>query len=430
MNEVKCPNCGTVFQIDESIYESIVKQVRDKEFESALARQESVWKNEKESAVKLAEEKTGRSYLEKLSDKDRKITELEGKLHLRESEEKVRLQEAVGKKEAELQQKEQEIVRLKSALGSKETEKELAVKEAISDREQKIADLNTALLTNRNKYETEKQSLKETFDEKLKLKDEQIAYYKDFKAKLSTKGIGESLEQHCADEFNKIRAAAFPHAYFGKDNDASGGTKGDFIFREQDESGTEIVSIMFEMKNEADETAVKHKNADFFKKLDKDRKEKNCEYAVLVTLLEPESDFYNQGIVDVSYEYPKMYVIRPQFFIPLITLLRNAGLKAVNANRELALVKAQNIDITNFEQSMKDFQDSFAVNVDRYHNNFETAIKQIDETISKLENVRDNLRKADNNLRIANDKAQKLTIKKLTRNNPTMKKKFEDLHNQ
>ncbi|MBQ5542949.1 MAG: DUF2130 domain-containing protein [Erysipelotrichales bacterium] len=430
MNEVKCPNCGTVFQIDESIYESIVKQVRDKEFESALARQESVWKNEKESAVKLAEEKTGRSYLEKLSDKDRKITELEGKLHLQESEEKVRLQEAVGKKEAELQRKEQEIVRLKSALGSKETEKELAVKEAISDREQKIADLNTALLTNRNKYETEKQSLKETFDEKLKLKDEQIAYYKDFKAKLSTKGIGESLEQHCADEFNKIRAAAFPHAYFGKDNDASGGTKGDFIFREQDESGTEIVSIMFEMKNEADETAVKHKNADFFKKLDKDRKEKNCEYAVLVTLLEPESDFYNQGIVDVSYEYPKMYVIRPQFFIPLITLLRNAGLKVVNANRELALVKAQNIDITNFEQSMKDFQDSFAVNVDRYHNNFETAIKQIDETISKLENVRDNLRKADNNLRIANDKAQKLTIKKLTRNNPTMKKKFEDLHNQ
>lgn len=430
MNEVKCPNCGTVFQIDDSTYESIVKQIRDKEFDAEITKQENVWKNEKDQAVKLAEEKTSGQYKDLLHKKEQEVQSLENKLQMRDAREKANLQEAVSKKESELQKKDLEIIRLKGELEGKKTEKELAVREAVSEKEKTIFELQTKMDAERRSHEIAEENLKSAYDEKLKDKDEQIAYYKDFKARQSTKMIGESLEQHCHDEFNKIRAAAFPRAYFDKDNDSSGGTKGDFIFRDYDENGAEYVSIMFEMKNEADETSTKHKNQDFFKKLDKDRTEKNCEYAVLVSMLEMESDLYNQGIVDVSYQYPKMYVIRPQFFIPLITLIRNAALNAADARRELALVREQNIDITNFEQSMKEFQDSFAVNVERFHGNFDQAIKDIQATIDKLEKVKESLRKADNNLRIANNKAQDLSIKKLTKDNPTMKKKFEELHNQ
>lgn len=374
MQEIKCPNCGEVFQVDETVYDKIVKQVRDREFDRELERREEllVSKNELE------------------------IEKLNAKLSAASTEKKLAVNQANSEKERELAEKDILISKLKGEIASKDSE---------------------------NKLKT--QALKEQYEEKIKLKDEQIEYYRDFKAKQSTKMVGESLEQHCDYEFNKIRASAFPNAYFEKDNDARSGSKGDFIFRDMDENGTEFISIMFEMKNETDTTSTKKKNEDFFKELDKDRREKNCEYAVLVSLLEIDNELYNTGIVDVSYKYPKMYVVRPQFFIPIITLLRNAAMNSLEYRQELETIRHQNIDISNFEEKMNLFKEGFSRNYRLASDKFQTAIDEIDKSISHLQKIKDALISSENNLRLANDKAEDLTIKKLTRGNPTMKALFD-----
>lgn len=374
MQEIKCPNCGEVFQVDETVYDKIVKQVRDREFDRELERREELLasKNELE------------------------IEKLNAKLSAASTEKKLAVNQANSEKERELAEKDILISKLKGEIASKDSE---------------------------NKLKT--QALKEQYEEKIKLKDEQIEYYRDFKAKQSTKMVGESLEQHCDYEFNKIRASAFPNAYFEKDNDARSGSKGDFIFRDMDENGTEFISIMFEMKNETDTTSTKKKNEDFFKELDKDRREKNCEYAVLVSLLEIDNELYNTGIVDVSYKYPKMYVVRPQFFIPIITLLRNAAMNSLEYRQELETIRHQNIDISNFEEKMNLFKEGFSRNYRLASDKFQTAIDEIDKSISHLQKIKDALISSENNLRLANDKAEDLTIKKLTRGNPTMKALFD-----
>ena len=383
MQEIKCPNCGTVFQVDESGYAQIVQQVRDKEFDKELKRREA----------ELAEKKE-----RDLTDKDREIDQLKAKLAAAQTEKKLAVTEAVQEKEKEISAKVTEITALKGQLTSKDAENKLKV-----------------------------QSLKEQHETELRLKDEQIEYYKDFKAKQSTKMVGESLEQHCLTQFNQIRMTAFPNAYFEKDNDARTGSKGDFIFREASEDGTEFLSIMFEMKNELDATATKHKNEDFFKELDKDRNEKKCEYAVLVSLLESDSELYNNGIVDVSYKYPKMYVIRPQFFIPMITLLRNAALNSLKYQRELQIVRNQQLDLQNFENEMQAFKSAFATNYERASKKFKTAIEEIDKTIDHLQKTKEALLSSENNLRLANNKAEDLSIKKLTKNAPSVKAMFEEI---
>ena len=374
MQEIKCPNCGEVFQVDETVYDKIVKQVRDREFDRELERREELLasKNELE------------------------IEKLNARLSAASTEKKLAVNQANSEKERELAEKDILISKLKGEIASKDNE---------------------------NKLKT--QALKEQCEEKIKLKDEQIEYYRDFKAKQSTKMVGESLEQHCDYEFNKIRASAFPNAYFEKDNDARSGSKGDFIFRDMDENGTEFISIMFEMKNETDTTSTKKKNEDFFKELDKDRREKNCEYAVLVSLLEIDNELYNTGIVDVSYKYPKMYVVRPQFFIPIITLLRNAAMNSLEYRQELETIRHQNIDISNFEEKMNLFKEGFSRNYRLASDKFQTAIDEIDKSISHLQKIKDALISSENNLRLANDKAEDLTIKKLTRGNPTMKALFD-----
>ncbi len=399
MQEIKCPNCGEIFQVDESSYDSIVKQVRDKEFSKEIEEREVRFANDKETAVKLA------------------------------------VAEAVGKSEKELSQNKEEILKLRSKIDALETEKKLAVAEAVTEKEreiskqkEQIALLNGQLETNEKTAQLKEQTIKENYEEKLKDKEEQIAYYKDLKAKQSTKMVGETLEQHCEVEFNKLRATGFQNAYFEKDNDVRSGSKGDYIFRENAEDGTEFISIMFEMKNEMDTTATKHKNEDFFKELDKDRREKNCEYAVLVSLLEADNELYNSGIVDVSYRYPKMYVIRPQFFIPMITLLRNAALNSLQYKQELAVIRNQNIDISNFEADMNDFKDKFSRNYRIASDKFKKAIEEIDKTIDHLQKTKEALLSSENNLRLANNKAEELSIKKLTRNNPTMAEKFAQLN--
>ena len=374
MQEIKCPNCGEVFQVDETVYDKIVKQVRDREFDRELERREELLasKNELE------------------------IEKLNARLSAASTEKKLAVNQANSEKERELAEKDILISKLKGEIASKDNE---------------------------NKLKT--QALKEQYEEKIKLKDEQIEYYRDFKAKQSTKMVGESLEQHCDYEFNKIRASAFPNAYFEKDNDARSGSKGDFIFRDMDENGTEFISIMFEMKNETDTTSTKKKNEDFFKELDKDRREKNCEYAVLVSLLEIDNELYNTGIVDVSYKYPKMYVVRPQFFIPIITLLRNAAMNSLEYRQELETIRHQNIDISNFEEKMNLFKEGFSRNYRLASDKFQTAIDEIDKSISHLQKIKDALISSENNLRLANAKAEDLTIKKLTRGNPTMKALFD-----
>ena len=379
MNEIKCPNCGKVFQIDESDYESIVRQIRNSEFEKEINSREIQYSKDKENAIKLAE------------------------AHIKEE-----LTNSLNKKELE-------IADLKNKLDLVKSQNELEVQKAIAEADKKISEL-----------EIRSKEAKESYENKLKDKDEQIAYYKDFKARQSTKMIGESLEQHCHDEFNRLRPL-FPNAYFEKDNDAKTGSKGDFIFRDYDEDHNEIVSIMFEMKNEADETSTKHKNEDFLKELDKDRKEKNCEYAVLVSLLEADSEYYNDGIVDVSHIYPKMYVIRPQFFIPLITLIRNLANKSLEYRKELELVRNQNIDITHFEENINAFKEGFGRNYKLASERFNKAIEEIDKTIDHLQKTKEALLSSENNLRLANNKAEDLTITKLTRNNPTMKEMFDNL---
>lgn len=394
MKEIICPQCKKAFKIDEAGYADIMKQVRDHEFENELHVRLDMAEKDKQNAVELAEAKAMNEFKDESAKKDAEIAKLQAKIESSETEKKLALSEAVSKLEKEKDE-------LAGELKVKKTEKEL---------------LESSL---KNKYEIE-----------LKSKDEAIAFYKDMKARMSTKMVGESLEQHCENEFNKIRATAFQNAEFGKDNDASSGSKGDYIYREVDDAGNEIISIMFEMKNEGDETATKKRNEDFLQELDKDRNQKKCEYAVLVSLLEADSELYNSGIIDVSHRYPKMYVIRPQFFIPIITLLRNAALNSMKYKSELALVRAQNIDITNFEENMDAFKDSFARNYDLASRKFHAAVEGIDKTIAQLQKTKENLLRSGDNLRIANKKAEDLTIKKLTRGNPTMKAKFEELKSE
>jgi hypothetical protein len=394
MNDIICPHCNKAFKIDQSGYAEIVKQIRDGEFSKDLHDRLELADRDKQSAIELA--------------KNKLETEL---LRVR------------GLKDAEIQE-------LKSKLGAVEVSQKLALTESLHALEKERDALKNEV--DREKYEKQlaEKSLKERFEIQIKDRDDTIERLKDMKARLSTKMIGETLEQHCETEFNRIRATAFPRAYFEKDNDARTGSKGDYIFRDSDAEDTEIVSIMFEMKNESDLTATKKKNEDFLKELDKDRNEKQCEYAVLVSLLEPESELYNIGIVDVSHRYPKMYVIRPQFFIQMITLLRNAAMNALKYKTELALVKAQNIDVTNFEAELDSFKSGFSKNFDLASKRFQTAIDEIDKSIDHLQKTKDALLGTDRNLRLANDKAQDITVKKLTKNNPTMIEKFSEIKNQ
>lgn len=426
MNEIKCPNCGTIFQIDESDYESIVKQIRDKEFEKELRIRDEQHKLDKDSAVKVTEANLQKELTEKLGKKDLEIAELKSQLKVSESETESRLEK---KYSDELNKKKLEISELKNNLKLKETEQQLELKDALTTKEKEIDKLNNKLTSTKAEYLMKEQNLKDSYEEKLKNKDDQIAYYKDFKARQSTKMIGESLEQHCSNEFNKLRPL-FGDVYFEKDNEVKDGTKGDFIFREYDTDGTEIISIMFEMKNEADTTSVKHRNEDFFKKLDKDRIDKNCEYAVLVSLLEIDNELYNNGIVDVSYKYNKMYVIRPQFFIPLITLLRGAALNTLNYKKQLKTIQNQNIDISHFEENMNSFKETFGRNYRLASERFKKAIEEIDKTIDHLQKTKENLLKSEDNLRLANNKADALTIKKLTSNSPMIAKMFDDLKSE
>lgn len=417
---VKCPNCKEVFKVDDSVFTDIVKQVRDTQFQEEVNTRLAAAEKEKASALELNEAKVKASYQEILAKKEQEINELKFKS-------KSELAEEIAKKE--------ELIRaLTSKVEQAETLKQLEVSTAVSKIEKVKDNLENELKNKDTEKALLEQSLKQQHtdqlkakEELLKIKDEEIVRLKDYKQKLSTKMLGESLEQHCETEFNKLRATAFHNAYFEKDNDASGGTKGDYIFKETDGNGNEIVSIMFEMKNENDHTATKKKNEDFFAKLDKDRKAKGCEYAVLVSLLETDDEFYNTGIVDVSYKYEKMYVIRPQFFIQLISLLRNAGLKTLSYKNELNVIKNQNLDITNFEAKIETFKTGFAKNYDLASRQFKTAVDEIDKTMLHLQKTKDALLSSVNNLRLANNKADDLTIKKLTYNNPTMKQKFDDL---
>lgn len=452
MQEIKCPNCGEVFQVDESGYAQIVQQVRDKEFEKELERRERELNQKKDSDLTIArmeQEKIHNQELSKkdseLAEKDRLIEQLQSQINGNETERRLAVTEAVHKKEEEnesvvsrknkeLADKERELEQIKALLNKAEIEKKLAVTEAVQEKEKELSDKTTEitelkgqLLSKETENQLKEKSLQEQYEGKLKLKDEQIEYYKDFKARQSTKMVGESLEQHCLTQFNSIRMTAFPTAYFEKDNDARTGSKGDFIFRESSPDGTEFISIMFEMKNEMDETASKHKNEDFFKELDKDRREKGCEYAVLVSLLEIDNELYNNGIVDVSYKYEKMYVIRPQFFIPMITLLRNAALNSLKYQQELQIVKNQQLDILHFEENMQLFKDGFARNYELASRKFQDAIDDIDKTIKALEKTKADLMSSDRNLRLANDKAQDLSIKKLTKNAPSVKAMFDEL---
>ena len=406
MHEIKCPKCGEVFQVDESGYAQLLSQVRDEAFEEELHKRAEVLELKSKGDLKIAQMEQEKSFNEVLNDKDK----------------------ALADKEVEIQQ-------LKNQIAMNDSEKKLAVSDALRDKEKEIADrdakiiaLNAKLKNQETESSLKEKTLEENYKNQLKVKEEQINYYKDFKARQSTKMVGESLEQHCQIQFNSIRTSAFPNAYFEKDNEVStSGSKGDFIFREADEEGTEFISIMFEMKNEMDTTASKHKNEDFFKELDKDRQEKGCEYAVLVSLLESDNELYNNGIVDVSYKYPKMYVIRPQFFIPMITLLRNAARNSLRYQKELQVVRNQQLDLVNFESNMQEFKDAFGRNYRIASEKFQTAIEEIDKTIDHLEKVKAALKSSENNLRLANDKADDLSIKKLTKNAPSVRQMFDDL---
>jgi len=424
MHEIKCPNCGKTFNLDETDYADILNQVRNEAFEKALAERLVLAEKDKETAIKLAETKIASEMDKSVAKKDAEIerlkTELKTNTELVQTTVKSELKDEISKKDTE-------IAQLRESLKAADIAKQLALKEAIGIIEKERDDLKRSLEVKETEQKLLESSLKEKYEIQIKDRDDAIERLKDMKTKLSTKMVGETLEQHCEIEFTKIRSAAFPSAYFEKDNDVKTGSKGDYIFRESDENGTEFISIMFEMKNQSDETAKKKKNEDFFKELDKDRNEKDCEYAVLVSLLEPNNELYNGGIVDVSHRYPKMYVIRPQFFIPMITLLRNAALNSLKYKTELALMKTQNVDITNFENELDRFKDAFGKNYDLATRKFQTAIDEIDKSIDHLQKTKDALVGTDRNLRLANDKAQDITIKKLTRNNPTMAEKFEEL---
>ena len=463
MHDIICPHCSKAFKIDESGYADILRQVRDREFDKQLHERLEMAEREKQTALKLARSEAASQLQRAAAEKDVQIQALEAQLqasgkdqqlaveqarHAAEKERDELARQLVQQQQAQkaaaqlaearlasaLQQAAAEsaaqIQELKARLQTADAAHELNIAKAVSEMQQERDALKSQLEQAEMAKKLSEQSLKERYEIQLKDRDAAIERLRDMKARLSTKMVGETLEQHCETEFNRLRATAFARAYFEKDNDASGGSKGDFIFREQDESGAEIVSIMFEMKNENETTATKKKNEDFLKELDRDRNEKKCEYAVLVSLLEPDSELYNGGIVDVSHRYPKMYVIRPQFFIPMITLLRNAALNAAQYKAELALVKAQNVDITNFENQLEAFKTAFGKNYDLASRRFQTAIDEIDKSIDHLQKTRDALLGADRNLRLANDKAQDVTIKKLTRGNPTMKARFDELKNR
>ncbi|MBQ6421698.1 MAG: DUF2130 domain-containing protein [Clostridia bacterium] len=402
MQEIKCPNCGKVFQVDESGYAQIMQQVRDKEFEKELERREQEIRQKKEDDLKIERMEQEKIHSAALARKDSALAEIK-----------------------------QEVERLKAQLQNAQTEKKLAVTEAVqkkdqmlSDKEVEIEKLMSALDLQKKEGELRENNLVERHRDELKLREEEIERLKDFKARQSTKMVGESLEQHCLTQFNGIRMTAFPNAYFEKDNDAKTGSKGDFIFRES-VGGTEFISIMFEMKNEMDTTATKHKNEDFFKELDKDRKEKKCEYAVLVSLLESDNELYNNGIVDVSYRYPKMFVVRPQFFIPIISLLRNAALNSLEYRKKFEEIRNQQLDLYTFEENLAQFKDGFAHSFNQASARFEEAIKGIDDTISKLTKIRENLVKSENHLNTANNKLENVSIKKLTKNAPSVQAMFE-----
>ncbi len=423
MNEIICPNCNKAFKVDEAGFANILKQVRDRQFDEELRSRLAIADKEKENAVKLAEANLRNSIQDAWARKEQEIAELKAKNQLALTQ--------------QLSQKEREIAEMKARIEKAEVEKALSIAQAV----QRVEKERDELANNIRNKEIEKQLLEKSLLEKyaaelrtkddiIRLKDEEIALRKDMKMRLSTKMLGETLEQHCETEFNKLRSTAFQKAYFEKDNDARTGSKGDFIYRETDDAGNELISIMFEMKNEGDETATKKHNEDFLRELDKDRTEKRCEYAVLVSLLEVESELYNTGIVDVSHKYPKMYVVRPQFFIPIITLLRNASLNSMQYKAELAQIRNQNIDITRFEEKINEFRDGFARNYDLASRKFKTAIEEIDKTIDHLYKTKEALLSSENNLRLANNKAEDLTVKKLTQGNPTMKAQFDELaHN-
>ena len=480
MSEIKCPHCGTQFQVDESVYSSIVKQVRDKEFYNEIAENKKFFEQQKADAVSIAyknaenkfnkdlaakdqellelqsrlsseQAKLKETFNKDLAAKDQELAVLQGDLARAEDNKRAAVAEAEAVKTKELSDKDAKILDLQSQIKELKNAKELAVTQAVSEKDKELADLHSQIKDLKNAKELavtqvvsekdqeiaglnvklaqaqiEEQNIKDSYEKILHYKDEEIERYKDFKAKQSTKMIGESLEIYCRNEFEKIRALGFKDAYFERDNDIRTGSKGDFIFREFS-GDIEFISIMFEMKNEMDTTASKHKNEDFFKELDKDRREKHCEYAVLVSMLEADSELYNNGIVDVSHKYPKMYVIRPQFFIPMITLLRNAALNSLEDKKQLKAMREQNIDIIHFEDNLKDFKDKFSRNVKLFKDKFDAAIDEIDKTIAHLQKVKENLLASANNLRLANDKADDLTIKKLTKNNPTMQAKFAEL---
>lgn len=427
MQEIKCPKCGEVFQVDESGYAAIVKQVRDKEFLKEIESRESQFLTEKESAVQLAKLELEREFSEKLNNKESEIAKLKSEIQT----EQITKKSAVNQTAAE---KDKEIIELKNKLDSFNKDKELEITKLVtkmnselSEKDNLITKLNGEKDLTEKEFQLKEQSIKEKYETEIRFKDDEISRLKDYKLKLSTKMVGESLEQHCETEFNRLRATGFQKAYFEKDNDAKSGSKGDFIYRDYDTNGGEFISIMFEMKNETDTTSSKKKNTDFLKELDKDRREKACEYAVLVSLLEPENELYNTGIVDMSHHFEKMYVIRPQFFIPIITLLRNAALNSLEYRNELAMIKAQNIDISNFEAEMNDFKDKFSKNFRLASEKFHKAIEEIDKTIDHLQKTKEALLSSENNLRLANNKAEDLSIKRLTKNNPTMQAKFDAL---
>ncbi|MBQ9674166.1 MAG: DUF2130 domain-containing protein [Ruminococcus sp.] len=438
MQKIQCPKCGEVFQIDEAGYSAIVQQVRDKEFQKELERQQKNFEVHTKDQVDIAVSKTKNELSSALTERENKIAALQAQIENLKKEKDASVESAVQKKDIELNElrnklneklsaQKTEIATLNEKLNNSSKNAELSVRTAILEKDNEIQKLQNQIEIDREKKDISERNIRQKYEVELRAKDEEIAFYKDFKAQQSTKMIGESLEQHCMQEFDKIRPAGFQRAYFEKDNDASTGTKGDFIFRDYDENGMEYISIMFEMKNEMDTTATKHKNQDFFQKLDKDRREKNCEYAVLVSLLEADSDYYNIGIVDVSHRYEKMYVIRPQFFIQMITILRNAALNSLKYRQELESFKQQEIDVTHFEEKLQSFQDKFGRNYRIASEKFNKAIEEIDKTINHLQKTKEALISSENNLRLANNKLNDLSIKKLTRGNPTMSEKFAEL---
>lgn len=426
MKELICPNCGKAIKVDETDYATLLSQVKNAEFDAELERRLHEMDARKAAEQELAAAKAAQEHQKEMNEKEVQIAALSNQMKSLEEQQKTAIALAVAEKEKTISDLQATINQGKTELQLAVMEEQKKAQEQVRSREAEIAQLKADALLSQKEAALNEKTLREQHEQELKVALDQVALYKDMKTRLSTKMIGESLEVHCSTQFNQMLRSVMPHAYFEKDNDASEGTKGDFIFRDYAEDGTEYVSIMFEMKNEADTTATKHKNEDFFKKLDEDRRKKGCEFAVLVSLLEPDSELYNGGIVDVSYRYEKMYVIRPQFFLPLITLLVQTSKKSLEYKQQLAIAKSQSVDVTNFENQLLDFQDKFGKNYRLASEKFKTAIDEIDKSIQHLQKIKDALIGSENNLRLANDKAEALTIKKLTRNNPTMKAKFDE----